>query len=469
MVIKYNKYINLQPNFYYKVISNRLIIIPYSFFTDINRSICQRLDFDKTTDFNGYTIKISAVYFHSMFDRINEANISSAESQPLSEFNGLDAEIINVTLNQLHLQAMVTIHNNRGSIDEKNKAHGIIGELLEEKYDMGANERYRRGFWRLETYPHDITDMCLMTSRKILHEPVTLHGILMTLMMLQPESFVLFTMINFVAILILMRILNLEFGAATLEFLRILIGTSTFKESVSQNHGSRFLFLNTLLISFWVNLYFGTQLTSSFAIEREDPNINTIEDLIESGYEIAAEKAFTEFLSPDVLQHRFKENTTADCLQYMLPQGNVACLNDCYQTDYYVQTYANRSVHVSRPVYNDYVVYIVREDWPLLPTINEIIQNWRESGVTKFLNNKIFYHNQSLFAKKKRDEIQINNDVGFQGKPLTREKLILSFYIYLFGIITGLAAFLAELFGKISFYKTRIKNIERKHRLKRLQ
>ncbi|OXU23560.1 hypothetical protein TSAR_004670 [Trichomalopsis sarcophagae] len=455
-------------NVNYKNRSDSLVIFKYSpLLTVIDRSICQRLDIDKTADFNGYTVQLIAIENHNMFQRINQLINTSSHTnpQPLSQFMGVDVEVINATFRKLDLEALVTVFNNMGSIDEENKAHGIIDKLLNGSIDMGANERYRRNFWKLETYPHDITDMCMITSQRVHHLPI-IHGLTL-LMMSQPQALIIFTLLIFAGIVIFMRVLKIEFVAAVLEFLRLLTGMPMFRQLDHFFHGWRLMLLNIVLFNYWINLYFGTQLTSSFAIKRDDPNINSIENLLKSGYDIAGDKSFKEFLRFKALRDRFKEATMADCLQDLKTRGNIACLIDCYQADHCVLMHNSTNVHISEALYSTYVAYIVREDWPLLPRINQVIQNLRENGVYLFFDGKYFYHGDGFFEERKQDEMKMNNDVGFQGKPLSPKKLIHSFYLYRFGVAVGLAAFLAEFFVNICF---RIRNkIKRRYRLQYLQ
>ena len=354
---------------------------------------------------------------------------------PLSHFGGLDANVFKIIWSRLQASPTVTIYDSRGFVDEHNNPHGLIYDLMAHTFDAGANEHYRRSFWRMETYPHDITSMCAVTRRRV--QPTSRRIILA---ILEPSVLAFIALSSCMSMLFLRCLLRVSAFNAAFEVLRTLLGMSTQREP-SMTHG-RPLFTYVILLSFNMNIYFGSKLTSTFASKARDNNVNTVEDLIDSGYRVMGEAAFNEFLNSDILRPRFVEATLEECIE-RLHRGDVACLSDCYEADYYAMD--KDHVHVSEPLYETYVAYIVHEDWPLLNRVNNVLQWMKEAGIITFEDGRIF-HDVNMKYNARKEELRDNEDSAFQGKPFSLERFTYNCYMFGAGTVAAVVVFLGEVF-----------------------
>lgn len=82
-----------------------------------------------------------------------------------------------------HLKVDVnfTFYADRGYLDEDGKASGILADIFDNKMDVCLNQQLQRSFWQMQTYPHDVSGLCVMTRTKIEANPISVITSIFTL------------------------------------------------------------------------------------------------------------------------------------------------------------------------------------------------------------------------------------------------------------------------------------------------
>lgn len=122
------------------------------------------LDFDKTSIIDNYPIKLCGVLNPILLNNVNDSSHDIIRN--INDFAGIDSVVAQLIWSKLQTTPTVKSSMDSGYI-ENNVPRGMVKTIIDGDYDMIVNEIYYRSFWRLETYPHDISGMCALTRKRL--------------------------------------------------------------------------------------------------------------------------------------------------------------------------------------------------------------------------------------------------------------------------------------------------------------
>lgn len=109
--------------------------------------MCEDFTFDKTTNLNGYEVRLNAISFPPHL-RINHRRRS------VEKFTGDNSEIVRLLFKKLNATVNVTVYNGTaydlGGVGSHGNMEGMLADVGSGKVDMGMNARSLHAMWKVE-------------------------------------------------------------------------------------------------------------------------------------------------------------------------------------------------------------------------------------------------------------------------------------------------------------------------------
>ena len=148
-------------------------------------------------------------------------------TQPIFKIRGVEGETIELIWTKLNATLHMTEQPNgiRGMIYADGTADGMIGDVLEGKYDFLLHLRTDEGLWKNQYYINSQMTLCIVTPK----EALTIFKHISRLITNKNAGIII---ISYVFLIILLQYLNkLTFSQAALDLLRTLLGLSMLYDS----------------------------------------------------------------------------------------------------------------------------------------------------------------------------------------------------------------------------------------------
>ncbi|KZC04357.1 hypothetical protein WN55_02719, partial [Dufourea novaeangliae] len=330
--------------------------------------MCNGLWFDKTTDLNGYEVRLNAIEF-------NPHVCIDPNKRGLDKFTGDNSEIVKIVFRKLNTTVNVDVRHGTpddlGGIDSDGIMVGMLAEIGSGNVDMGMNVRSLHAMWKIEhTYPHDQDGFCVITQRS-----GEVSKLMKILSFMSPGVI----LGNVVVLLIALFVLTKYGGClpAGLNIIRLVTCVSILR--IPQHSPTRIVLSNVFLMVLIINASFQGHWASLLTIPVSRPNIRTVEDLKNSNYTIYGSRFITDYIYDPVLRSRFHEVAYYhECKQQVLATPYTACLDDCLHL--YLGS-REKTLHRSRRIQQTIQVYATRENWPMFNRVTDVIRTVVEAGL----------------------------------------------------------------------------------------
>nr|XP_012138391.1 PREDICTED: uncharacterized protein LOC105662194 [Megachile rotundata] len=405
-------------------------------------NICKNLTFDKTTDLNGYEVRLNAVSFmpHLGVD-LNKSG--------LDKFSGGNGEIMKMVFRKLNASMNVIVNNGTiydlGGVDSHGYPVGMLADLDTGRVDIGMNARNLYAMWKLgHTYPHDQDGVCVITQRA-----GEKSELLKVLSFMSPSV----RLTNAIIILIALCLLTKQKGfvPAILDVIRMI--TSATMHRFPQGSACRIFFISVLVLIVIMNSLLLSHWSSLLTVPVPRPNIKTLEDLKKSNNTIYGSTFYAHlFKNQVVLKSRFQAVSYDECKQRVRLSRNAACLDDCFHL--YVRIRSDIETFTrSAPLQQHLQVYVTRENWSLLTPVTKLIQIAVEAGIVvmwKKLNMLTMYR-----AWKRRLAREYRSY-----RTLRIKHVSFCFYLIAIGYCLATVVFVLEIL--VTRYRSRMRKIFKK-------
>ncbi|CAB0033237.1 unnamed protein product [Trichogramma brassicae] len=377
---------------------------------------------------NGYPVLVS----DALRDKLFELKDPKLNTSLVDSYTGLDLNIVKIAMKKMNVTTVVILSNVSGHFD-KGQPRGSFQKLMENKHDMLVERKYRRNigeFWRLQNTASDDRSMCVVTRKKSQVSEADNSVIAVEL-----THYTLISVIYLVTLLIFIVVLKTRPLQAMMEFCRLSGGHATLR--VPTGILPRLIYISMVWMIFFVVTTWVSGNISATIVDSKNPNIDNIRDLVDSNYTIKGIPGFQEFFFDDRLARRFINITLVkQCYQELREGARLACIDDCELAPY------NRSIHwLSKPIYQTLIANVVREDWPLLRSYEDLVQWMVEMGLIE--REKI------LFFRAKRNhhfDDYVKDQLELNGRPLKLNSMRILFAIFLSRmLIIALTIFIAEI------------------------
>ncbi|XP_043527864.1 uncharacterized protein LOC122538127 isoform X1 [Frieseomelitta varia] len=386
---------------------------------------CEGLTFDKAKDLNGYEIRMNAIDFEP------HLRIDSTKTG-LQRFSGDNSEILKIVFEKLNASVRVRVHTGTvydlGGIDSHGSIVGMMADLATGEVDMGMNARSLHNTWKIEhTYPYGDGGLCVITRRA-----GELSEFVKILSFLSPSVHVIIGVLCTIALLVLAK--HQGFLRSSVNIVHFMAFGSIYR--LPRPSSSRIFFSSMFVLHVIFNALIQGHLASLLTIPVSLPNIRTAENLKRSGYQIYGSMFHERELQDPELRSRFYVNTYHGCKQRVLESDRAACLDDCLHQ--YARIQNDSVLHRSRKIQQNLLVYVTRENWPLLASVTRIIHRTVEVGIAmlwkKASTRKMYRARKRRWTNRKR-----------KFRNLEIRHVLFSFYMLATGLFVATVTFAAEM------------------------
>ena len=332
----------------------------------LDTSLCVNLYFEKTRTLNRYTVKLGA-FIRPVILTFEKEKIG------FDKFGGVNGDISREIWTKLNASGTIKFYSTMGSFDQDEKPHGFYKDLQLQKIDYVMNMIFLRHFWKLQTYPHEASGICLISfkDRSLLISINKFFSIFTPL-------FWIFTVVLSAIIIILLKFsLKETVSSSSLELLRMIISVSSQKEP--QNSTSRLIFAFIIFSTMLTNTYFQSTLSSVNIAPEPNPVIDTIEGLVKSNMSVHGMASMRQYVQNKALNSRYYVEDTSKCTARLLQGQRVACITGCISARYNI--YEGELIHISSERRHTFMTFLMRKDWPLSSRVNQILRKLSEGGL----------------------------------------------------------------------------------------
>lgn len=308
------------------------------------------------------------------------------------ECNGLDFELMCAILKHMNASINVKISGAPGFIDEQGKSYGMIKDVTSETVDLTMNKFMLHDYyWKMQAFPFYMTRLKIIS----LKDPIGYTESF--LQILNVKGVIFFLMTCWVLIIALKHVLNQPTSEAALNFVRMLVSSSTVTEP--RTFLRRISFLALMFAAFIVGSHFASDLSALSTVPDRAPTIDSIDDLMKSNLTIYGMSNHKEWIWKKEIHKRYQvTNDYQACVHRFSENAPVPCICLESLTKFYL--HETETIHVSsNNVAEGFSTYILAEDSPFLHKFNLILLKLSEGG---FL--KLFEVREERFAAKFPDE-----------------------------------------------------------------
>ena len=339
-----------------------------------SQKICKNLDFDRTKNLGGYKIRAS---IHLTF--INK----SSSGTELESLIGRNGRIIRNMFGAL---------NSTIEIFPTASTSKVFDMTISGVTDIALNPWYQQnGFNCSMTYPHWRSGPAAMTQRR-----GNLSQIGKLLRVIDCSSRYAVVVVVFVTFVFFKFFLQRSVTSAILSIVRLTCNSCV--PNVPNNVAARIYLTGLFMFVVTIQAIFQGQLASLLTKPRALPNAETFEDLENLEYTIYGGTLFTSYFKEFNFRGRVVGLQNFDCEEYVLKDPAAACVNEQLA----LINAANKSgLHLSDPLIPMFIVFIIREDWPLEERFNTIMSRFIEGYILDDIVKKDF---ELILRKNKFDE-----------------------------------------------------------------
>ena len=375
-----------------------------------SQEMCKDLDFDKTKDLGGYEIR--TIVYTTNIDR-NNPNLESVTGN-----YGTNARYIFRALN-----SSSKIFVSEPSCDFSDIIHrGIIDINLMEWYQQN-------NFNTSMTYPHGISGLQCITQRRG-HES-QIGKLLHVLDYSSRYAVFIVFLVTFIFFKFFLR------RSVTSAFLNIILLICNAALPNLPKNVSKRIYLSSLFIFMLTiqGIYQG-QLASLLTKQVALPNVDTLEDLENFAYTVYTHKTNAGYFEKSNFTGRILLLDNFDCVNYVLRDDSAACVGDWL---FLIDAVAKLNLYLSNDMsMNMYLVYLIRDDWPVEGQWNIISSRLFEANILEYVRLKELKSLSSKLKYSKRE----NHRQEFQIIGL--QELTFAFAILGIGLAFSTVVFIVE-------------------------
>ena len=416
LIYSYNPYTNQAPLPWemvktYRIRNNHPWTLLVRGYQD-SQEICKDLDFDKTNDLGGYETRLS-IFSQDIDKNLSNINIGNVKS--------LDNILIEYIFRALNSSMKIFA-------DEPSK---ILRLTISGFTDMSLN------FWYLQnnlnasmTYPHYLSGVVSITQRR-----GYLSQIGKLVHVLDSSSRYAVLIVCFVTFLFFKFFVRQSVTSAILTIVRLICNAAV--PNLPNNVVTR-LYLSGLFI-FVVTLQgiYQSKLASLLTKQVALPNVATLKDLENYNYVIYGHKDFTLYLKDLNFSGEIVSLEDFKCREYVLKDHRAACIAEWL---YSFESAHDVNLHLSSDkLVKMYLVYFIREDWPLEKKVNTVISRIFEADIFHrvYINRFDLTLNKIEFDEKEKDKQMF--------KIITLNELVFAFAILGIGLACSTVIFTIEM------------------------
>ena len=378
-----------------------------------SQKICKDLDFDKIKDLGGYETRLSS------FTVRTDKNWSNTDLKTIRSLNGILLHYIFRTLNttvRIFIESPTSIFNLTTS--------GFA--------DMSLDAWYQQNNFNTSmTYPFESSGLVSVTQHR-----GHLSQIGKLLHVLDISSRYAAVTVLFVTFVFFRFFLRQSVTSASLNIVRLICNTAV--PNLPNNVAMRIYLSGLFIFSVTLQGIYQGKLASLLTKQVNLQNVDTLEDLENFNYTIYANKRVTSYLEILNYSRRIVPLEEFNCEKYVLEEAAAACVSDRLHLVNIAKTY---DLHLSsNHLMKMFIVYLIREDWPVEEKFNTAISRLVEADI---FNRVWFEKVDSTMRRIKCDEKEKDKQ---KFEVMTLKELAFAFAILGIGLAFSTVIFIVEIF-----------------------
>ena len=378
-----------------------------------SQEICKDLDFDKTKNLGGYETRLSS--FSVRLDK----NWSNTNLKSISSLNGIILHYIFRTLNST-VKIFVA------------SSKSIFNLTTSGFADMSLDSWYQQNNFNTSmTYPHRSSGLVSMTQNrghlsqidKLLHvlDNFSRYGVVIV-------CFITFVFFKF--------FLRQSVTSAILNIVRLICNTAV--PNLPNNAAMRIYLSGLFIFSVTLQVIYQGQLASLLTKQVYLQNVDTLEDPENFNYTIYGHKDVTPYLKILNFSGRIVSLEDFHCEKYVLEDVGAACV---YEWSLLVKIAEKYNLHLSSDyLVKTFVVYFIREDWPVKDKLNTVVSQLFEAN----LFDRVFSKRVDSTTRKIKYTEKQKDEQKFEVMRL--KELAFAFTILGIGLACSTVIFIVEIF-----------------------
>ena len=377
------------------------------------QGICKDLDFDKTNDIGGSEIRLSS--FSVKYDK----NWSNTKLENISSLSGIPLQYIFSALNS-SVKIFVESSNNIFNLTRSGFA------------DMSIDGWYQQNNFNTSiTHPYGSSGLISMTQDR-----GRLSQIIKLLYVLDNSSRYAVVIVSFVTFIFFKFFLRQSVTSAILNIVRLICNAAV--PNLPNNVVMRIYLSSLFIFSVTLQGIYQGQWASLLTKQVNLQDVDTLRDIENLRYTIYTNKDFASYFKIFNFSGRIVSLEDFDCEKYVLEAADAACVSD----GMLLLDIANKyDLHLSSDyLIKMYVVYLIREDWPVEEKLNTLISRLVEANIfERVLLTKIGSTVRRIeYNEKEKDEQKF--------EIITLKGLAFAFAILGIGLACSTFIFVVEIF-----------------------
>ena len=377
-----------------------------------SQELCKDLDFEKTKDLGGYEIRAS-IYSTSINTQSSKSNLESE-----SDIYGTNARYLFRALNS---SLKVSVYE---------PSYDFSDIIVRGVIDINLNEWYQQNDLNTSmTYPHGLSGLQSTTQNRGYRSQI---GKLVHVIDYSSRYAVF---IVFCVTFIFFKFFLRQSVTSAFQNIVLLICNAALP-NLPSNIASRIYLSGLFVFMVTLQAIYQGQLASLLTKQVALPNVERLEDLENLNYTIYTHKTLVRYFEETNVRGRVVSLEDFDCMNYVLRDDNAACVQDWW---FLVDPAVNLNLHLSHDMsMNMYLVYLIRDDWPVEEKLNTILSRLFESNILEYVRMK---KPGLTLSKFKYKQIQKDNQ-KFQ--VITLQELAFAFAILGIGLVFSAVVFIIE-------------------------
>ena len=374
-----------------------------------SKKICKDLDFDKTKDLGGYEIR-GSTYSMDIDKHSAKLNLES-----IIGYNGIFARYLFRALN-----STAKIFTYEPSIE--------ISDMIRNVSDIHLSVWFQQNNFNASmTYPFGVSGLVSITQNR---GQLSQIGKLLNVLD-YPSRFGVGT-VFFVTFIFFKFFLRYSVTSAFMTIVRLICNAAV--PNLPINIGTRIFLSGLFLFMLTLEAIYQGQLASLLTKQKALPNVDTLEDLANSNYEIYLYKTFRPYF--ENYSGRVVPIENFDCEKYVLKDASAACLTESTSA---VNTAAKFNLHSSNDMLTTwFAIYLIREDWPVEERLNTVTSRLFEANIVELVLKKQL---KLTISKHKYNEKERANQ---KFRVITLKDLAFAFAILGIGLAFSTVIFIIE-------------------------
>ena len=378
-----------------------------------SQEICKDLDFDKTNDLGGYETRLTVLpeSINKNFSKISIGNVQSINSVLIQYIFGALNSSIKIFVNEFP---------------------NIFGSSTSGFADMSINMWHQQNDFNVSMiYPHYRSGLVSTTQhRGYLSQIGKLRHVL------DNSSRYGVLIVFFVTFVFFKFFLRRSVTTTILTIVRLICNAAV--PNLPNNVAARIYLSGLFIFVVTVQGIYQGKLASLLTKQVALPNVDTLEDLENYNYTIYGKKDYTSFFMNPNFSGQIVALDNFNCVKYVLREDSAACIVEWLYSSKVADEY---DLHVSSDKLVElYIVFFIREDWPLENRINTVLSRLFEGDII----HRVYMKKAGLTMRKVELNEEEKDNQMFE--VITLKELAFAFAILGIGLACSTVIFIVEIF-----------------------